>query len=123
MINIPLLNTITGVFKDIFGIVDQLVEDKDKKNELVFKMMEMQNALSTQLLQQQTTPWVDATVKLLFALRDIIIPLFRPIVAAAMAGYVVYAETNGVIISPVVEAIFAGAFPGWMTSRHLNKKK
>ena len=121
--NIPIVNAVVDVFGKIFGVVDQLVEDKDKKNEIVLKLAEMQNQLSLQLVQQQTIPWVDATVKLLFAFRDIIIPMFRPVVATAMTAYVVYAETNGITLSPMVEALFASAFPGWMASRHVNKKK
>lgn len=123
MISIPILDTVAGVFKGLFGVVDQLVEDKDKKNEIFLKMVEMQNQLNLTLLLQKTTPWVDATVKLLFAIRDLIIPMFRPVVAAGMAVYVVYAETHGITMSPMVEAVFASAFPGWMASRHMNKKK
>lgn len=121
--SIPVLDAVAGVFKQVFGVVDQLVEDKDKKNELIVKLAELQHQLSIQLLQTDTVPWVDATVKLLFAVRDLIIPLFRPIVATGMAVYVAYAEVNGITMSPLVEAAFAGAFPGWMASRHLNKKK
>lgn len=120
---IPVVDAVLNVFGSLFGVVDQLVEDKDKKNEIILKMAELQNQLSVQLVQTQTIPWVDATVKLLFAVRDIILPLFRPVIASAMAAYVVYAETNGIILSPMVEAVFAGAFPGWMASRHVSKKK
>lgn len=121
--NIPVISAITDVFGKLFGVVDQLVEDKDKKNEIVLKIAELQNQLSVQLVQTQTVPWVDGTVKLLFAFRDIVIPLFRPVVATAMTAYVVYAEVNGITLSPMVEALFASAFPGWMASRHVNKKK
>lgn len=120
--NIPIINAVTGVFKQIFGVVDQLVEDKDKKNELIVKVAELQHQLSMQLLQTSTVPWVDATVKLLFALRDLVIPMFRPVVSACMAAYVAYAELNGITLSPLVEAAFAGAFPGWIASRWSEKK-
>jgi hypothetical protein len=121
MISLPILDAVTGVFKGLFGVVDQLVEDKDKKNEIILKMSEMQNQLNLTLLQQKTTPWVDATVKLLFAIRDIIIPLLRPVIGALMTGYAAYAEANGIVLSPVVQAALAAAFPGWMYSRHSEK--
>ena len=121
MINIPILDTVSGIFKGLFGVVDQLVEDKDKKNEIILKISEMQNQLNLTLLQQKTTPWVDATVKLLFAFRDLVIPLMRPIIGALMTGYAAYAETQGVALSPVVQAALAAAFPGWMYSRHSEK--
>lgn len=121
--NLPVVDAVLGVFGKLFGVVDQLVEDKDKKNEIILKMAELQNQLSVQLVQTQTVPWVDATVKILFAVRDIVIPLFRPLISAAMAVYIVYAETNGITMSPMVEALFASAFPGWMASRHVTKKK
>ena len=120
--NIPVISAITDVFGKLFGVVDQLVEDKDKKNEIVLKIAELQNQLALQLIQTSTVPWVDATVKILFAVRDIILPMFRPVVAAAMAAYVVYAEINGITMSPMVEAMFAGAFPAWGASRWSEKK-
>lgn len=121
--NIPVINAVAGAFKQIFGVVDQLVEDKDKKNELIVKLAELQNQLSLQLIQTNTVPWVDATVKLLFAFRDIIIPLFRPLIGAALSGYAAYAQANGIPIDPTVQTIFASAFPGWMASRFMEKSK
>lgn len=122
MVSLPILDTVAEIFKNIFGMVDQLVEDKDKKNELIYKLAEMQNQLSIQLLQQKTTPWVDATVKLLFAIRDLVIPLMRPVIGALMTGFAAYAEMNGTTLSPAVQAALAAAFPGWVYSRHVEKK-
>jgi len=122
-IQIPVISAITDVFKGVIGVVDQLVEDKDKKNELIYKIMEMQNQLNLTVLQLKTVPWVDAMVKILFAVRDLIIPLLRPVIAAALTGFVAYAEVKGITLSPAVEAAFAAAFPGWMYSRHVTKTK
>jgi hypothetical protein len=122
MIALPVIDAVAGVFKGLFGVVDQLVEDKDKKNEIFLKMAEMQNQLNIVLMQLKTVPWVDATVKLLFAFRDLVLPLLRPVVGALMTGYAAYAETNGINLSPVVQAALAAAFPGWMYSRHTEKR-
>ena len=118
---LPVIDAVAGVFTSLFGIVDQLVEDKDKKNEIIFKMAEMQNQLNLQLLQQKTTPWVDAATKLLFAVRDLVIPMLRPVVGAMMTGYAAYAEANGIPLSPMVQTAMAAAFPAWMASRHIEK--
>jgi hypothetical protein len=120
--NLPVIGVIGDVFKGVIGIVDQLVEDKDKKLDATIKIMELQNALAINLMSQKTTPWVDATVKLLFAVRDVVIPLFRPIVSAMLTGYAAYAAANGITMNPMVEAALASAFPGWMAARWSEKK-
>jgi hypothetical protein len=120
--NLPVIGIVGDVFKGVISIVDQLVEDKDKKLDATIKIMELQNALAINLMSQKTVPWVDATVKLLFAFRDVVIPLFRPIVSALLTGYAAYAATHGMTMNPVVEAALASAFPGWIVSRGIEKK-
>ena len=120
---IPVIDAVAGAFKGLFGIVDQFVEDKDKKNELVFKMLELQNSLNIQLLQMKTVPWVDAAVKILFAIQNLVIPMLRPAGAAAMAGFAAYCAMKGIPLNPVLEAALAAAFPGWMYSRHQEKTR
>lgn len=47
--NIALLDTIGGLFKSVFSLADQVIVDKDKKNELNAKLYEIQ-ANTTNLL-------------------------------------------------------------------------
>lgn len=47
--NIAILDTIGGLFKSVFGLADQVIVDKDKKNELNAKLYEIQ-ANTTNLL-------------------------------------------------------------------------
>jgi hypothetical protein len=118
---LPLLGIVGEVFRGIFGVVDQMVEDKDKAAELKVKLAEMQTQLNSQLLTTQTVPWVDATVKILMAVRDLVIPLFRPVFGAALTGLAVWFEYKGVPINPTLQAIMAAAFPGWMVGRQVKK--
>ena len=55
---------INGLFSSAFGLIDQLVVDKDKAAELKFKLQELKNNLNLELLKSKTVPWVDALVKL-----------------------------------------------------------
>lgn len=117
--NIPIIGEI---FSGLLGIGKELIEDKDKRAEFSFRVAELQIKLAEKLLTMQTSPWVDAAVKLLYATKELIVPLFRPVVSGAMAGFVGYAQVKGITLSPAVEAAFAGAFPGWIISRHIEKK-
>ncbi len=121
--NIPLLDTVGGIFKGVLGIVDQVVEDKDKRNEITYKIFEAQNQLNVTILTQKTVPWIDAAVKFLYALNS----LWRPLVSAYLFFY---GLTHPEVLRQLYEmgpagqagigAMFA-AFPGWMYSRHKKK--
>ena len=51
-------------FSDVIDVVDQYVEDKDKANELKFKLdMGSQKVYLTELMTK-TVPWVDALHKM-----------------------------------------------------------
>lgn len=51
--NLALLDTVGGLFKSAFGIVDQFVEDKDKKNELNTKLFEIQANTTNALIEAE----------------------------------------------------------------------
>lgn len=51
--NIALLDTIGGLFKSVFGIADQLVVDKDKKNELNAKLFEIQSNTTNAIIEAE----------------------------------------------------------------------
>ena len=99
-----------------------MIADEDKKSEFAFKVQEMAFKQMETLINAKTYPWVDALVKLAYASEQIIKGLFRPIGAAVMTGFVIYAEVTGIQLSGTVETLLVAAFPGWMASRHSSKK-
>lgn len=107
----------------LFNLAGEWIEDKDKRNEFNFKVQELQFKLRESLLATKTTPKTDAFVKLLIAFRDIILPLLRPLGAAAMTAFGMYCHVNGVDIDAASQVIMDGAFPAWGASRHVNKQK
>jgi hypothetical protein len=98
--------------ESIFSIVDQLVPDKDLNAKL-------KNALDLELIKTNTVPWVDAAVKLLYAIKQFI----RPLGALAMTAFGMYAHYKGMSIDPTTHAMIDGAFPAWGVSRWDEKKK
>lgn len=109
---------ITNLGSKILDIVDQYVEDKDAS--LKVKSAVFQATLDF-ALSIQTGEHVPTGVKYLYALRDVVLPLLRPVGAAAMSGFAAYAAYKGIEIDPAVNAAMAAAFPGWMYSRHVTK--
>ena len=108
--------------QSIFGVIDQLVDDGDLAAKLKNGILEKQIAFSTTVLTTSTTPKTDAAVKLLYAMRDVVIPMLRPFGSAAMSAFAAYAAVKGIQMDPATHAAMASAFPGWMVSRHIQKK-
>lgn len=108
-----------GFFKGIFGIVDQLVVDKDKAAELKFYIRELQHKLDVAIITMKTVPWVDATVKLLYAFQ----PFFRPIGSFAMAIFAAYCDLHNIELGKEVKVMLYGSPIAWGLSRHINKMK
>jgi len=79
--------------------------------------------MALKLLETKTYPWIDGLVKLAYAGEAIVKGLLRPLGAAAMGGFVIYAELKGIQLSAGIETLMAGAFPAWMGSRHIEKQK
>ena len=51
--NIALLGTIGELFRGAFGLVDQYIEDKDKKNELNAKIFELQTTTTNAVIEAE----------------------------------------------------------------------
>ena len=104
-------------------IADKMVMDKDKYADLQFKKAELKHEAQMALLQQTTTPTIDAWVKILLALRDIIIPMFRPLGSLAMAAFSAYCIKEGIELPEYLkEALFAPSVM-WGYSRYKEKTK
>jgi len=116
--SLPIIGTIAGVFNNLTGVVSELVEDKDKRNEILARIRESENKLAVTIVSTTTTPKADAFVKISYAF----IPFFRPIGSAAMTVFAAYAYLSGIVLPTELQVIFGSAFPGWMYSRHVDKK-
>lgn len=103
----------------LIDLADQAITDKDKLIEFKFKAAELQAQSMQVLISAQTVPWVDATVKLLFALNS----LWRPVIGGLMTLFGAYAHYKGLPIDPTAHLVFDGAFPAWGVSRHVEKKE
>jgi len=117
-----MIGLITSVLPSLFKLGDKMIEDKDKKAEYAFKVQEITFKQMETMLNAKTYPFIDALVKLSYASDQIMKGLLRPIGAACMTGFLFYAEIEGIELSGTVEALCAAAFPGWMASRHVQKK-
>jgi len=117
-----MLSLFTSLIPSLFKIGDKLIVDQDKKAEYAFKVQEMMFKQMEVMLNVKTFPWIDALVKLSYASESIIKGLFRPLGAAALTGFAIYADIYGINLSEGVELILYGAFPAWGVSRHTEKK-
>jgi len=124
---------ISGLITSLLGtgmnIVDKFVEDKDKKAELGVKTHEMMLDFAKTLISTQTYPWVDAVVKLMYAVSDLLKQNWRPMVSGFAFIYglfnpeaMVTLHEAGTVGDGAIAGIF-GAFPGWILSRHQEKKR
>jgi len=105
---------IPGIILGALKLGSELIEDKDKKNELAFKTME-------KLLESKTYRLVDALVKLAYATEIITKGLIRPLGATALMVFGIYAKANGIETGDLVDAACFGSLPAWGVSRHQEK--
>lgn len=108
--------------KQVAGIIDQFVEDKDKKAEIVYQLTLKEREFSTAILTLQSTPRMDALVKFMYAWRDVGLSVVRPIGSAIGLAFVAYCTVKGIALPDWLEAVMVALFPGWMASRHLDKQ-
>ena len=113
---------ISGFLKPVTGIIDKMVMDKDKYAELQFKKLELEYTARSELLTITTTPSVDAVVKLLVTIKEVVIPLLRPVGSFGLAAFAAYAETNGISLPSEIQYMLYGSPVAWGASRHVNKQ-
>jgi len=111
-----MIGLFTSLLPGIIKLGDKFIEDKDKRNEFAFKMMDI-------MLNTMTYKWVDALVKLSYAGEQIVKGLIRPVGAMAMAVFAAYCDANGIVLSDTVQTMLYGAPLAWGTSRHVEKAK
>jgi len=116
---------ITGaedLFKSIVGLGQTYIDNKEKAAEFAFQLAQLQVQFSQQLVQTKTSPFVDALVKFMYAMRDVIIPMFRPIGSFLLTASCAYLNYKQIAPPEPINSIMASSFPGWMVSRHINKQ-
>ena len=109
--------------RSVVGLIQEYVKDPDLAAKLTAEIQQRQIDFSKTLLQTTTTPKTDALVKLLYALRDVVIPMFRPLGSAALTAFGAYLAYNQIPTPEWLDAAMVAAFPGWMASRHVEKAK
>lgn len=107
----------------IFDLISEAIPDPDKRRELEAKLSEARTKVDELIIQTATVPWVDAFVKILYALERFIGSLWRPLGAAAMTAFGMYAHYKGITIDPMLHTVLDGAFPAWGASRHMAKAR
>lgn len=113
----------TLLINSVTGLISEAVEDPDKRNEINLKIQELEQEGNKALLAAETSPFVDALVKLLIAFKDVVIPLLRPLGAACMTGFGMYCHLKGISMETSMQLLMDGAFPAWGASRHVEKQK
>ena len=122
MIQTGLITAVSGVLDSGLKIVDQLVQDKDKVAEYAFETQKLKLQFIEKLVLMNTLPWVDAMVKVMFALLALARPigsLYLTIIGVDMAQAEIEA---GDAISTVSGGLSA-AFPAWMGAREVHKRR
>ena len=117
-----MFNFLTSLLSPVAAVADKMIMDKDKYAELQFKKAELEHEARQTLLTITTSPNIDAFVKLLYAFKEALLPLLRPVGTFLMLLFGAYCETNSITLSPLIEGVLFGAFPGWAASRHINKQ-
>ncbi len=118
-----MIGVATGLISMVSSIGGKLIEDKDKKADFAFKILELAEKRMEVLVNKTTYKWVDALVKLAYAGDQIVKGLIRPIGSAAMTGLAIYCGMKGIQLDPAVSAVMVAAFPAWGASRHVDKIK
>ena len=121
--NVPVVTAVMKLFGKVTGLASEYIEDKDKRNAFLFELQKLQGESDQIIVQQVTVPWVDAFVKIMYALVSIVNKTWRPVGGACMTGFVMYCALYNVALDPNIQLLFSSAFPSWGLSRHLKQMK
>ncbi len=109
-------------FKSLTALLSEFVVDDEKMAQIQLEVDKIEVGVINQLLKTSTTPKVDAFVKILVAIRSLIIPMLRPLGAGAMTAFGLWCHYDGIQMDGAVHAMLDGSFPAWGASRHVNKQ-
>lgn len=111
---------VDDVLASLFNLGKSYIDDKTKQMEYAEKVAELGIQLQTTIIQDKTSPFVDGIVKLMYASKDVILPLFRPIGSALLSAFAAYCAYKKIDLGGL-GVIMGSAFPGWMGSRAIEK--
>ena len=112
-----------SAIESITGLISELTVDDDKIAEINLEIEKLKSGITSQLLSTATTPKVDATIKIMIAFKNIILPMLRPFGAACMTGFGMYCHYKEIPLDGATQVVMDGAFPAWGASRHMHKAK
>jgi hypothetical protein len=115
---IPIVDSVAGIFKGLTGLASEFIEDKDKRNEFNLLIKQAENQLTIAIITQETVPWVDALVKLMYAS----LSFARPVGGFAMTAFAGYLALKQIPVPKELLILFGSAGPAWGLSRHISKK-
>lgn len=101
------------------GIIDKFVEDKDLKQKLAIRQLELTYGLAEKLINATTVPWVDASVKLLTATMI----FARPLGSFALTCAGIYMHFKNIPMDATVHGALDLAFPTWGAAREVHKSR
>lgn len=117
--DIPVISAITKLGGAALNIVDQFVEDKDLKQKLAVRQLELTYGLLEKVINTTTVPWVDASVKLLTAS----MALARPLGSFFITCAGIYLHYKQIPIDATVHSAMDLAFPAWGGAREVHKSR
>ncbi len=114
---------VVSLIKEAIGAGKELIEDKDKRNQFADNNSERAYKLAETIIKRETTPKVDAIVKLAYAARDCILPMFRPVGGFILSAAGVYLAINHPDTHELIMGALIGSGPAWGYSRYKEKVK
>lgn len=111
---------ISDIISNVIGLGKTYIESKDKQVEFAEETMKLGFQLQEHILTMQTTPKMDALVKFMYAFKEMIIPLMRPVISAGLSGFAAWAAYKHIDLGSM-NTVLGAAFPGWMASRGIEK--
>lgn len=118
-----ILDTIDHISTQAMDLVSKGKVDKDAVIQQAHDLQMLRAQMTKAVLETPTLSKTDAFIKILYAFKDAILPMLRPIGSFLLTVYfgddAITTAANGDPSS--LSMVLSGAFPAWMASRHVNK--
>lgn len=111
---------IDNIIGGMLGLGKTYIESKEQQLAYTTDVMKLGFQLQEHILTMQTTPKMDAAVKFMYAFKEMVLPLFRPIGSGLLSAFAAYAAYKHIDLGSL-GVVLGSAFPGWMGSRGLEK--
>lgn len=108
------------VVESLLALGGKYIDDKTKQMEFATEVAKLGLQTQQVILEDKTSPFVDGLVKLMYASKDVLIPLLRPLGSAALSAFSAYCAYKHIDLGSM-GIVMGAAFPGWMASRGIEK--